>query len=77
MFATINKFHPPFQLPVYSTSPNALHLDDGLVVHAVAKKTKKGAKGKAKVRALSFSKSTFAASTDAIRKTIACLIGDR
>ncbi|GMT01336.1 hypothetical protein PENTCL1PPCAC_23510, partial [Pristionchus entomophagus] len=34
--------------PVVSTNPNAVHLDDGLVVHAVAKK-KKGGKNKAKV----------------------------
>ncbi|GMT29172.1 hypothetical protein PFISCL1PPCAC_20469, partial [Pristionchus fissidentatus] len=34
---------------VRSASPNAVHLDDGLVVHAVGKKTKKGAKNKAKV----------------------------
>ncbi|GMR54346.1 hypothetical protein PMAYCL1PPCAC_24541, partial [Pristionchus mayeri] len=35
--------------PVVSTNPNAVHLNDGLVVHAVGKKTKKNAKNKAKV----------------------------
>ncbi|KAF8365733.1 hypothetical protein PRIPAC_83562 [Pristionchus pacificus] len=35
--------------PVVSTSPKAVHLTDGLVLHPVGKKTKKGTKNKAKV----------------------------